>query len=251
MDGSVSGDRTPDRRWAERMVPIGELLVTLNVQVLIDASYRLPRQPHCRANVPPVFWDEVPIASGNDSMVLPAEVEEPPETIQALPGPANNIEVEEVVQNPVDEDVVQDQASPAQRQPIIMGMPPSMSQHGADVSAQEASPPAPDEPADNQEVDERKSSERQKESVAAIGPDEGPNEGVAGQESVPNTSDGRPEENHASPSTFISSLHVSSAEQRADTPSRGDVSSVSGKEQENSAGSDIVSSFAWEQEGWC
>ncbi|OAF99234.1 uncharacterized protein CC84DRAFT_1169380 [Paraphaeosphaeria sporulosa] len=124
-----------------------------------------------------------------------------------------------------------------------------MSRHDMFVDTQEASPPVANEevapvsvltPEDN----ERVGPERQGEQVPAVDPDKGPDEGVAGQEAVPNLATKEPEKHEASPSTFVSSLHVSSVEQRTGGPSKGDVFPVSEGDREGSDGSGIIYSLA-------
>lgn len=214
-------------------------------------------------HVPLAFPDKVPMASGDDRMVSPAEVEEPPDATQAFheeARPANDIEVEEVVQYPVDEKEIRDQANPTERQPILLGMAASMSQHGAYVAMQEASPAVPDEeqevpvPADNQEADGRMNSltERQEEHVQTVGPDDQPDQqpvdGGAGQEAMPITAGEAPEKYEVSPSTLVSSLQMSSVEQRTSGRGRGNVSPGSEREHQGNVGSAIISSFELEQE---
>ncbi|KAF9737694.1 hypothetical protein PMIN01_05473 [Paraphaeosphaeria minitans] len=228
------------------------------------SRYRLPRQPRRRSDaagqpVTPLSPDEVLMGSAGERMVSPAEVEEPLDTTQAPhdeSGPANNIEVEEVVQHTIDDEVAPVQVNPVEKQPNLLGMPPSMAQHDPDVASQEASPPVPVEQqeaafvdVENVETKKRASPEMEEEQVPASGLDEQPDDGTAGQETILSPAREQSEKQETSPSTIVSSLHVSAygSVGRNDRSSGGNDSPVSGDQQEGSMGSDIISSFALEQ----
>jgi hypothetical protein len=204
------------------------LLATWTIS-LMAPIYRPPRRFPRRQNAMhqhvPLSRPESPM---DDRRLSPAEVEEPPEAPQCPrqePGPANNIEVEEVVQHPMDEEVIQEQESTAERQPILLGMSTSMSQlHNAGEPTQEAFPLAPVEPQEapvqNRAGSDRTSSCSPKEQMSTDGRDGQSEEGVAGQGVVANAAGKQPVDHGASPSTFVSSLHVSSVEQRDGRPGR-------------------------------
>lgn len=196
---------------------------------------------------------------GDNRMVSQAEVEEPteaPRSEQEEVIPANNIEVEEMAQHPADEELVQAQQSATERQPILLGMSPSMCQQhdsGADT-LQEALQSVPEQkhgvriPSENRGAETTATPARQEEEPANATIEE-PAEEVGRRRAGPRPVEEEGEDHHASASTIVSSLHVSSVERRDRRQVGEDISPISDREREADVESHIVSSFAWDREG--
>lgn len=185
-------------------------------------------------------------------VVEPSEVSQPPRSSRS----SDEIEVEEVVQPSECQDVDETELCSGSG-PILLGMPPSMYQQ-----PDEQAP----EPGEQPNATHEKAKEEQPESVPDGGhevvsavPMEGQREGAVqsasqGEEASADANmgealDGTDEEQGLEVSTLVSSLRVRSVVQS--TGSRdGEGDGTGGEDMvENSAESEIISSFAWESNG--